>query len=55
LKDLKRGVTFSIGASPYFKWILNYKFGKVRSDLGFRKLNKIARNGIKIQEFAWRW
>jgi hypothetical protein len=25
------------------------------SDLVFRKLNKIARNGLKIQEFSWRY
>jgi hypothetical protein len=30
LKDLKRGATFSIVDSIDSKWILNYKFGKVK-------------------------
>jgi hypothetical protein len=29
--------------------------GKSRSVFEFRKLNKIARVGLKIQEFAWRY
>jgi hypothetical protein len=31
-----------------------FKFGKSRSIFNFRKLIKIARNGPKLQEFAWR-
>jgi hypothetical protein len=30
------------------------KFGESRSIFDFRKLIKIARNRLKIQEFAWR-
>jgi hypothetical protein len=52
---LKKGTTFSIGTSSYSKCILNEKIGKSRSDLGFRKLIKIAGNGIKIQESVWRY
>jgi hypothetical protein len=52
---LKKGTTFSIGTSPNSKFSMNQKFGKSMSDLGFRKLNKIARNGLKIQEFSWRY
>jgi hypothetical protein len=54
LKDWNRGTTFSIETSPDSKLILNYKFGKSRSVFEFGKLIKIARNGLKIQEFAWR-
>jgi hypothetical protein len=45
---LRKGTTFSTGTSSYLKLILNYKFGKSKSDLGFRKLNKIGRDGLKI-------
>jgi hypothetical protein len=55
VKDLKKGTTFSIGISLDPKWILNQKFGKSRSVFNFRNLIKIARNGLKIQEFSWRW
>jgi hypothetical protein len=50
----KEGITFSIGTSSDLKFILNKKFGKLRSLFDFRKLIKIARNGPKIQEFGWR-
>jgi hypothetical protein len=53
-KVLKKGTAYSIGTSPYSKWISNEILGKSRSILDFRKLIKIARNGLKIQEFAWR-
>jgi hypothetical protein len=33
---------------------LELKIWKARSDLVFRKFNKIARSGLKILEFAWR-
>jgi hypothetical protein len=54
LKDLKGGITLSIGTSSDLKFILNKKFGNSRSVFDFRKLIKIARNGPKIQEFGWR-
>jgi hypothetical protein len=31
------------------------KFRKVRSVFYFRKLNKITKGGLKIQEFTWRY
>jgi hypothetical protein len=34
------------------KWILNKKIGNSRSVFDFRKLIKISRNGVKIQEFS---
>jgi hypothetical protein len=34
---------------------IELKFGKSWYVFDFRKLNKIARCGIKIQEFAWRY
>jgi hypothetical protein len=37
---LKYGTTFTIGISSDSKFILDKKFGKSRSDLGFRKLKK---------------
>jgi hypothetical protein len=33
---------------------LELKFGESRSVFDFKKLIKIARKGLKIQEFAWR-
>jgi hypothetical protein len=30
------------------------KIWESRSVLGFKKLNKIARDGLKVQEFTWR-
>jgi hypothetical protein len=53
-KVLKKRKTFSMGTSSYSNLILNEKIGKSMSVFKFRKLIKIARNGIKIQEFAWR-
>jgi hypothetical protein len=44
-----RGTNFSIGTSSDSKLILNYKIGKSRSIFDFRKLNKIARNGLKYR------
>jgi hypothetical protein len=34
---------------------IELKIGNLRSVYDFRKLNKIARGGLKIQEFAWRY
>jgi hypothetical protein len=48
VKVLKKGTSFSIGMSSDLKWILNYKFGKLRTIFEFRKLIKIARKGLKI-------
>jgi hypothetical protein len=42
------GITVSIGTSPDSKWILNENSGNRRSNLGSSKLNKIARDGLKI-------
>jgi hypothetical protein len=52
-KVWKKGTSSSIGTFPYSKWISNENLGKSRSVFDFRKLIKIARNGLKIQEFAW--
>jgi hypothetical protein len=52
---LNRWTTFTIGASPDSWWKWNKKFGNSRSIFEFRKLNKIARGGLKIQKFAWRY
>jgi hypothetical protein len=51
---LKNGTTLSIGISSDLKCILNKKFGNLMFVFEFKKLIKIARNGLKIQEFAWR-
>jgi hypothetical protein len=51
---LKKGTSYSIGTSPDSKWISNENLGKSRSIFKFRKLIKIGRNGLKIQEFAWK-
>jgi hypothetical protein len=48
VRVLKKGTSFSIGTSPDSKYILNYKFGNLRFVFEFRKLIKIARNGLKI-------
>jgi hypothetical protein len=37
------------------QWISNENLGESRSVFEFRKLIKIARNGLKIQEFSWRY
>jgi hypothetical protein len=37
-----------------FEMSFELKFGESRSIFDFRKLIKIARNRLKIQEFAWR-
>jgi hypothetical protein len=34
---------------------IELKIGKSKSIFDFRKLNKIARCGLKIQDFAWRY
>jgi hypothetical protein len=47
-KGLKRGTTFSIGTSSDSKCISNKNSGNPRSDLGSSKLNKIARDELKI-------
>jgi hypothetical protein len=49
---LKRWTIFTIRASLME---IELKFGKSWYVFDFRKLNKIARCGIKIQEFAWRY
>jgi hypothetical protein len=54
LKDLKKMTTSSIGTSLDWKLISNENLGKSRSIFNFRKLIKIGRNGLKVQEFAWR-
>jgi hypothetical protein len=51
VKVSNKGTSFPIGTS-YSKWISNEKFGKSMSVFEFRKLIKIVRNGLKIQEFA---
>jgi hypothetical protein len=51
---LKKGTAPSIGTSLDSKWISNKNLGKSMSVFDFRKLIKIARNGLKIQEFVWR-
>jgi hypothetical protein len=40
----------------FFKFEMGFelKFGEVNIYFDFRKLIKIARNGLKIQKFAWR-
>jgi hypothetical protein len=53
-KFLKKGTTSSIGTSPDLKWISNDNLGNSRYVFYFRKLIKISKNGLKIQEFAWR-
>jgi hypothetical protein len=53
-KVFKKGTTSYIGTSPYSKWISNENLGKSRYAFDFRKLIKIARNGLKLWEFAWR-
>jgi hypothetical protein len=50
-----RGITFSIGTSPDLRWISKQNSGNLRSDLGSSKLNKIVRDGLKINEFVWRY
>jgi hypothetical protein len=55
VKYLKKGTTSSIGTSPDSQWISNENLGESRSVFEFRKLIKIARNGLKIQEFSWRY
>jgi hypothetical protein len=52
---LKIGTIFSRETSPDSTCKLNEKFVKSMSIFEFRKLNKIARFEIKIQEFAWRY
>jgi hypothetical protein len=47
-KVLKKGITSYIGTSLDLKWISNENLGKSRSVFDFRKLIKIARNGLKI-------
>jgi hypothetical protein len=39
---------------PRFEIDFELQFGKSRSVLGFRKLNKIDRDRLKIYKFAWR-
>jgi hypothetical protein len=40
----------------FFRFEMDFelKSGKSRSVFEFRKLIKISRNGLKIQEFTWR-
>jgi hypothetical protein len=45
---LKKGTTSSIGTSLNSKWISNENLGKLMIVFKFRKLIKIARNGLKI-------
>jgi hypothetical protein len=54
LMDLKKGTTLSIRTSSDLKWTWSKNNWKARSDLGFRKFNKIVRCGLKILEFVWR-
>jgi hypothetical protein len=54
VKVWKKGTTFSIVTSSDSECKLNQKIVKSRFVFDFRKLNKIARNGLKIQKFAWR-
>jgi hypothetical protein len=37
-----------------FQWISNENLGNSRSIFEFRKLIKIAKNGLKFQELVWR-
>jgi hypothetical protein len=53
VKGAKRGTTFSIGTFSDSKQVLNENLGNSRSVFGFRKLIKIARNGLKIHKFEW--
>jgi hypothetical protein len=48
LMGLKRGKIFSIDTSSDSKLILNKKIVNSRSDLIFRKLNRITGDGLKI-------
>jgi hypothetical protein len=45
-KVFMKGTTFSIGTSPYSKWILNQNLGKTMSVFDFKNLIKIAINGL---------
>jgi hypothetical protein len=54
VKVWKKGTTSSIETSPDSKRILNQNLGKSSSVFDIRKLIKIARNVLKIREFAWR-
>jgi hypothetical protein len=47
-KVLKKRTTLSIGNPSDSKWISNENLGNSRSIFEFRKLIKIARNGLKI-------
>jgi hypothetical protein len=47
-KVLRKGITSSIETSPDSKWISIENLGNSISIFDFRKLIKIARNGLKI-------
>jgi hypothetical protein len=53
LKILKIGTTFSVDTPLDSEGILNNNLGKSRSVFAFRKLIKIDRNRLTIQEFSW--